>query len=317
MTRHDNLDHNPYLPSRIEPAPSFGLVSTGVTGSARFRVPGYDLAELLGVGGSGEVWRGRHRRSGEAVAIKYLVVPNDPKDGLEQARHEAAMLAALQHPHLIGLREAVQLPGAVALVLDLAERGSLAQLLQSRGVLGPGEVITTVAPVAAAVAHAHAAGIVHGDITPANVVFSQRGDALLTDLGTARITGSLPPGPYRGYLPTTVDDVYALGALAFRCLVGHEPGTSVQQRQALVAMPIEIAEVVLRALSPEPVARGSAADFALALRASGTPIAIDFTAGSGRPPGPARPAPTRRTAVPQRPIATPGWRSRLAGLRRG
>ncbi len=289
--------HNPYLQSvapRSAPLPLF-------------QAPGYDLEELLGVGGCGQVWRARARANGESVAVKYI-----PIAAREQAQTEAAMLQTLHHPHLIRLREVLELSGAVAFVLDLAERGSLDQLLQARGRLSPGEAITAVAPVAAAVAYAHSRSVVHGDITAANVVFNLRGDALLTDLGTARLVpGDDPSGAaarYAPYLPTTADDVYALGALAFRTLTGTEPGSAEDQRRALSMMPSAVADVLTRALSPETIMRGSAADFALDLRSAGVPAAVEFLADGPWPSGPARPAPTRASTVLPRP--QPAVRSR-------
>src|SRR5690349_3663186 len=103
-----------------------------VTSPAPPVVPGYTLEVLLGRGGSGEVWRAVPRAGGPAVAVKVLV-SGDPE---RQAR-EAALLGALDHPHLVRLQEVVHQPrqGAaprVALVLDLLEGGSLAQLLAHR-----------------------------------------------------------------------------------------------------------------------------------------------------------------------------------------
>src|SRR5438309_584724 len=80
-------------------------------------------------------------------------------------------------------------PDGAVLVLDLADGGSLAELLAVRGRLTPGEVITAVSPVAAAVAYLHAAEIVHGDVSPANILFTPGGVPLLADLGVARLTG--------------------------------------------------------------------------------------------------------------------------------
>ena len=110
--------------------------------------------------------------------------------------------AKLDHPHLVRLIEVVHQPrrgGAarVALVLELLEGGSLAALLARRGRLRPGEVVTTIAPVAAALAHAHANGVVHGDLSPGNIVFTAEGRPVLTDLGVARVLGEV--GGRRGH----------------------------------------------------------------------------------------------------------------------
>src|SRR4051812_1900365 len=196
-------------------------------------VPGFTLEALLGRGGSGEVWRAVPRGGGPAVAVKVLV-DGDPE---RQAR-EAALLAELDHPHLVRLHEVVHQPrrgGAprVALVLDLLAGGSLAALLARRGRLRPGEVVTTVAPIAAALAAAHERGIVHGDLSPGNIVFTGEGRPVLTDLGMARVVGEagtsgvtpayVDPTVARGGAPGPASDVFGVAAAAFHALTGIPP----------------------------------------------------------------------------------------------
>jgi hypothetical protein len=254
-------------------------------------VPGYRLEELLGRGGSGEVWRAVPRSGGEPVAVKVLVA-GDPE---RQAR-EAALLGGLDHPHLVRLHEVVHQPGRggpprVALVLDLLAGGSLAALLARRGRLRPGEVVTAIAPVAAALAHAHEHGVVHGDLSPGNIVFTAEGRPVLTDLGVARVLGEPAAGavtpPYvdptvaRGGAPGPASDVFGIAAAAFHALTGIPPwnaatpagtlevaATGVLPDLASLApgTPPELLDVVARGLAADPHDRGSAAAFALDLR---------------------------------------------------
>ena len=254
-------------------------------------VPGYVLEELLGRGGSGQVWRARPRRGGAPVAVKVLV-RGDPAG---QVR-EAALLAELDHPHLVRVHEVVRRevrggPAEVSLVLDLLAGGSLATLLARRGRLQPGEVVTAVAPVAAALAQAHERGIVHGDLSPGNVVFTAEGRPVLTDLGTARLVGEdvragvtpayVDPVVARGGAPGPASDVFGVAAAAFHALTGIPPwnaadpggtlGVAAAGRLPDLALlapdaPGELVRVVLRGLSAEPHLRGSAAAFALDLR---------------------------------------------------
>ena len=254
-------------------------------------VPGYVLEELLGRGGSGQVWRARPRRGGAAVAVKVLV-RGDPAG---QVR-EAALLAELDHPHLVRVHEVVRRevrggPAEVSLVLDLLAGGSLATLLARRGRLRPGEVVTAIAPVAAALAQAHERGIVHGDLSPGNVVFTAEGRPVLTDLGTARLVGEdvragvtpayVDPVVARGGAPGPASDVFGVAAAAFHALTGIAPwnaadpggtlGVAAAGRLPDLALlapdaPGELVRVVLRGLSAEPHLRGSAAAFALDLR---------------------------------------------------
>src|SRR3954447_20344567 len=254
-------------------------------------VPGYTLQELLGRGGSGEVWRAVPRAGGAPVAVKVLVA-GDPE---RQAR-EAALLGELDHPHLVGLREVVHQPRRggpprVALVLDLLPGGSLAALLARRGRLRPGEVVTAIAPVAAALAHAHENGVVHGDLSPGNIVFTAEGRPVLTDLGVARVLGEaaavevtpayVDPTVARGGAPGPASDVFGIGAAPFHALTGVPPWNAARPADTLAVAaegglpdldelapeaPAELREVVIRGLAADPHERGSAAAFALDLR---------------------------------------------------
>jgi hypothetical protein len=254
-------------------------------------VPGYVLEELLGRGGSGQVWRARPRSGGSPVAVKVLV-RGDPG----RQEREAALLGELDHPHLVRLHGVVRREvrggtAEVALVLDLLAGGSLAALLARRGRLRPGEVVTTVAPVAAALAHAHDRGIVHGDLSPGNVVFTAEGRPVLTDLGTARLVGDraraevtpayVDPVVARGGAPGPASDVFGVAAAAFHALTGVAPWNAADAGGTLAVAsagelpdlallapeaPEELVRVVRRGLSAEPHLRGSAAAFALDLR---------------------------------------------------
>jgi eukaryotic-like serine/threonine-protein kinase len=254
-------------------------------------VPGYVLESRLGRGGSGEVWRAVPRRGGPAVAVKVLVA-GDPE---RQAR-EAALLGELDHPHLVRLLEVVHQPQRggvprVALVLELLAGGSLAALLASRGRLRPGEVVTAIAPVAAALAHAHGNGVVHGDLSPGNIVFTGEGRPVLTDLGVARVLGETAAGEVtpayvdptvaRGGAPGPASDVFGIAAAAFHALTGIAPWNAATPADTLTVAadgllpdlaelapgaPPTLIEVIGRGLAADPHDRGTAAAFALDLR---------------------------------------------------
>jgi hypothetical protein len=254
-------------------------------------VPGYTLETLLGRGGSGEVWRAVPRRGGDTVAVKVLVAGEPDR----QAR-EAALLGELDHPHLVRLIEVVHQPrrGAaarVALVLELLGGGSLAALLARRGRLRPGEVVTAIAPVAAALAHAHGKGVVHGDLSPGNIVFTAEGRPVLTDLGVARVLGEaaaaevtppyVDPTVARGGAPGPASDVFGVAAAAFHALTGVAPWNAATPADTLAVAaggqlpdlaelapdaPPALVAIISRGLAADPHDRGSAAAFALDLR---------------------------------------------------
>jgi hypothetical protein len=267
-----------------------------------WKVPGYVAEELLGYGGAGEVWRGRATSTGAPVALKRLPVGDAAQ--VQAARGEAALLSTLDHPHLIRLHDLVPAGDSVVLVLDLAGGGSLAELLSRRGRLTPGEAITALAPIGAALAYAHNEGVVHGDVTPANVLFTEDGLPLLADLGVARIVGDaapvrstpayVDPSVAAGCVPAAPSDVFMLAAVAVHALTGSPLWTGVTPSDViaraaagdvgdltsrLASLPPTMAALLERALSVEPHLRCSAAEFALELRHSGDPAPVELAAG--------------------------------------
>ncbi|MEP7179265.1 MAG: serine/threonine-protein kinase, partial [Pseudonocardiales bacterium] len=272
-----------------------------------WKLPGYVIEDLLGFGGSGDVWRGRVAASGEPVALKRIKV-GDPVR-LRSVHTEAALLIALDHPHLIRLHEMVPTDDAVVLVIDLAQGGTLAELLEARGVVTPGEAVTALAPIGAALAYAHNAGVVHGDVTPSNILFTEAGMPLLADLGVARLLDDdaavqstpafIDPAVAAGCVPGPQSDVFMLGAVTFRALTGRSiwPGDTAEEVLAAAVagelddligpfaaaeIPEPVRAVVSRALSIEPAHRGTAAEFALDLRHAATPVGVELHAGRQR-----------------------------------
>src|SRR5882757_4880695 len=266
-------------------------------------VPGYVVEELLGYGGSGEVWRGHASATGTPVALKRLPVGDAAQ--VQAARAEAALVSTLDHPHLIRLHELVPVEAGVVLVLDLAGGGSLADLLARRGRLTPGEVITALSPIGAALAYAHNEGVVHGDVTPANVLFTEIGLPLLADLGVARIVGDngparstpayVDPSVAAGCAPGAASDVFMLAAVAVHALTGTPVWTGVTPEDTiaraaagdvgdlasrLAQLPPDLATLLQRGLSIQPHLRGNAAEFALDLRHCGEPAPVELSAGA-------------------------------------
>src|SRR4051812_11791545 len=143
-------------------------VGAFLPGVDEWTLPGYDVEQLLGRGAHGEVWRAREVATGETVALKRVRGGDDPP-ARDRLRDEAAVLAAFTHDHVVRLRRVVGDGDGSVLVLDHAGGGSLAAILATGRRLEPGEVVTTAAPLAEALAAAHHRGLVHGDVSPANV----------------------------------------------------------------------------------------------------------------------------------------------------
>ena len=303
-----------------------------MVGTPAWKISGYVAEELLGYGAGGQVWRGRTSRSGHPVALKRIDCADLSRRRAAQA--EAALLSALEHPHLVRLHELVPDGHALVLVLDLADGGSLADLLARRDRLTPGEVVTALSPVAAALAYAHDEGVTHCDVSAANVLFTAAGEPLLADLGVARLLGDAsPPHATLAYLDPAVaagappgppSDVFALAGVALHALSGAPvwtgPSPEVLVAQAasgeildlderLAGVPAAVADVVRRGLSVEPYARGTAGEFALDLRHAAHPTPVELDAGRGRLGGQAADLPVStgphraRHARPSAPLA--------------
>ena len=280
-------------------------------------------------------------RTGEPVALKVLDLADS--SAVRAARAEAALLSALDHPHLIQLRETIPDGQSIVLALELAVGGSLAELLSRRGRLSPGEVVGAISPIAAALAYVHDQGVVHSDVAPANILFRADGSPVLADLGVARLLGAVdPPRSTLAYvdpevaaggIPSPASDVFMAAATALHALTGMPPwpgataevvlaqacaGQIEGLAESLAALPRPVADVIRRGLSLSSAARGTAAEFALDLRHAASPVPIDLGAGrprephistpSDRPigrngPGSIRPGPIRPASITPRAAA--------------
>lgn len=209
-------------------------------------MPGLRLQRSLGRGAHGEVWAAVDLGSGEQVAVKLRRTgsgrgsrpsprgDDEAAESAERLAREIALLRRIDHPHVVRLRRVLDLPdGARAMVLDHAAGGSLAELIRARGPLQPGEVVTLLVALARALADLHAGGIVHGDLAPGNVLFTDDGRPLLSDLGLGTVLGgdhgaadwATPGFAEPAGLPAgdPARDIWGLGAVAWFALTGRPP----------------------------------------------------------------------------------------------
>lgn len=163
-----------------------GALETGT------RVGSYEVLELLGAGGMGEVWRARDTRLGREVAIKVLPAAL-AGDGGRQARlsREAKVLAALNHPAIATIHGLEQVGGIPLLVMELVEGPTLAERLR-RGPLPVRDALLAAIHIAEALAAAHEKGIVHRDLKPSNIKLLAGGRLKVLDFGLAKMLGDQP-----------------------------------------------------------------------------------------------------------------------------
>ena len=273
------------------------LASVGMVWS----VPGFTVERRLGAGSTGEVWRGIEDATGEPVALKRLRPGQE--DG-SRLRREGAVLAAFRHPHVVAVRALLSTGSGAVLVLELAGGGSLASAVGRVGRLRCGEVVAALAPIADALAAAHEAGLVHGDVSLGNILLTSTGVPLLADLGTARLVGDdrppvratpgyVDPAVQAGGVPNPASDVYGLAAVAVRCLlggtgpsaaVGPPPGWA--GRAFGQGVPATLVAALAAGLDREPGRRPGAGELAEALRATCGPLRLDrLLPGAASAPG--------------------------------
>jgi serine/threonine protein kinase len=207
------------------------------------------LIEPLGSGSSCTVWRARDTHSGRDFAIKLLPLPDGDALAAERLQREARALSRLsQIEGAISLHQVgIAADGTAWLLLDFAPGGSLQDCIQAlaeesvrpAAASGP-RTQTLAASLFLTLAQAHTAGVIHGDISPANILFGESGQPLLADFGmgallgggegTLGLVGFTPayaaPERFRGAPPDQASDVFALAATLWHWEFSQPPGAS-------------------------------------------------------------------------------------------
>jgi len=204
----------------------------------------YELTALIATGGMGQVWQGRDTLLGRDVAVKVLrsEYTGDPTF-LTRFRGEAQLAAGLVHPNIATLFDYGEVPAAgpmdehlAYLVMELVRGESLSGLLYREHRLSPERTLDVLRQTAAGLAAAHAAGVVHRDVKPGNLLIGTDGEVKITDFGVAVSGSSVPltqtgqvictphylsPEQAGGARATPASDVYALGLIGWQCLTGR------------------------------------------------------------------------------------------------
>jgi serine/threonine protein kinase len=197
------------------------------------------LDELIGEGGMGLVFRATHGQTGSVAALK-LIKP-ELAHAEEHARRfvrEARAAREVRHPNLVGVLDAGQSDGQAWLALEYVPGRALDVRLREEGPLLPADVVRLAAEIASALDAIHAAGLIHRDVKPANILFDADSASRLTDFGLAtgvdysvitqagKVLGTmdyLAPELIRGEPPGPASDLYAFACTIYECFAGRPP----------------------------------------------------------------------------------------------
>jgi len=309
-------------PSRVaSAAPSVaGAVAPGRTTLGRYRIE-----RPIGSGSMGMVYLGHDPQGGRAVALKTLALSREFEgSALTEARarffREAEMAGRLQHLDIVTIFEAGEQDGLAYLAMEYVNGRDLSQHTLAGRLLPVTQVLRTLARVALALAHAHAQGVVHRDVKPANVMIDPASDVVkVTDFGVARIADAcqtrtglvlgtpsfMSPEQMAGRRLDGRTDLYSLGVMLFQMLTGVLPHRSDSMAQLMSQIANEPAPDI-RTLRPElPEALANVVALALEKRpeiryADGHQMAADLLAvAQALDPSPEPPIEPGADATPQ------------------
>jgi tRNA A-37 threonylcarbamoyl transferase component Bud32 len=231
----------------------------------------YRLQDQIGRGAMGTVWRARDELLDRDVAVKEVQIspalsPTDRAAAYERTLREAKTAARLNHRGVVTVYDVVEADGRPWIIMELIQSRSLDQVLAQDGPLPSARAAAIGQQLVSALATAHAAGVLHRDVKPSNVLLTPDGRAVLTDFGIATFEGDAQltqtgmvmgtpaftaPERIRGEAASPASDLWSLGATLFAAVQGHGPYAS--RGGALTTMNAVIHEEVPAAPSAGPL----------------------------------------------------------------
>ena len=242
---------------------------------------GYRLDALIARGGMGVVYRATHLALDRPVALKVIARQYADDEGFrDRFLRESRLAARLDHPAVVPVFDAREEGGELIVAMRLVEGGDLRRRIRTNGPLPPAEAVALLGQVADALDAAHAAGIVHRDVKPHNILLE--GDrAFLTDFGLAKALGDsgvlsgasvvgtveyMSPEQWRGEHVGPAADIYSLGCVLYEAVTGVVPYAR-REGGAEPEMPRGLDAVIERAVAKDPAERyGSAGELIAAAR---------------------------------------------------
>jgi serine/threonine-protein kinase len=260
---------------------------------------GYRIIEPLGRGGTSVVYRAEHVRLGRPAALKLLAPGLGEADFSDRFLRESRLAASLDHPSIVPVYDAGEDDGLLYIAMACVEGSDLKTLLATEGPLPTRRALRIVGQIAAALDAAHARGLVHRDVKPANILVGADERAYLSDFGVVKevaSNGSTRTGAFIGTIdycaPEQIEgkevdartDVYALACVLYECLAGtppfHRPSDvailnahlhspPAKLTRAVPDVPPALEHAIAKALSKSPLDRyASTGEFLTAARAA-------------------------------------------------
>ncbi|MEU9051607.1 serine/threonine-protein kinase [Streptomyces sp. NPDC048384] len=290
----------PHQPGPHQPAPAGPAPDPG---TGRLIAGRYRLLAKLGHGGMGTVWRAKDETVDREVAVKEPRVPDHLPDreranAFERMRREARAAARLDHPAVVNVHDVAVVDGQPWIVMELVQGRTLGDALQE-GTLGARDAARIGLEVLGALEAAHAAGILHRDVKPDNVLLGRHDRVVLTDFGIAQIEGEtnltdtggfvgspeyIAPERVLGQRPGPASDLWSLGVVLYAATEGVSPfrrsNTPATLQSVLNATPAPpasaqgpLAEAINGLLQKDPARRPNAAQTRALLEQTANPPA--------------------------------------------
>lgn len=280
--------------------PSLGALPIGA------EIAAYRIERIIGRGGMGVVYLAEHRQLGRKAALKVLSPELDDERLRDRFVRESRLAASLDHPNIVSIYDAGDTDGVLYIAMRFVDGGDLGDLIRSEGALDPQRALDIIGQVGDALDAAHAAGLVHRDVKPANILLApapgaeERDHAYLTDFGLTRRAASTSGLTRTGQFVGTIDyvapeqiegrpvdgaaDIYSLGCVLYQCLTGRPPFDRDNEAAVMFAhlsdpppaigasrpdLPESLDGVIAKALAKDPKDRfGTCASLMAAARAA-------------------------------------------------
>jgi tRNA A-37 threonylcarbamoyl transferase component Bud32 len=305
----------------------------GVSGPGCVVAGRYELLDRIGQGAMGTVWRARDQVLARDVAVKEVRLPDlmparEREILRERTLREARVSAKLSHPCVVTVHDVIEADGTPWIVMELVAARSLERALAEDGPLPPRRAAEAGMMLLGALASAHAAGIVHRDVKPGNVLLTRDGRAVLTDFGIAAVDGDpaltqtgmvvgtpgfCAPERIRGAPASPASDLWSLGATLYAAVEGRGPYDGNGSPMAVLASIVHsdppparsagpLGAVIEALMSKDPARRPDAARAGQLLAGAGADLGA---ASATAEPALATAGPASVTASPASPSAGP------------